>query len=266
MSEKHILDPIIPWVGGKRWLREKVAIAYRKSKAEHYLEPFGGGLACAFEVDTDNVIVNDINSHLVNMYKQIAGGNLKVDKSDFDNYCYIRNRDALNEMIKSTDMNSPEAAKIFYLVMRKAFNGLCRYNGLGEFNSSEGDKKLHLQYDFSEHEKEFKKWRFESKDVCSLDVPQSTFIFFDSPYDDVFSGYWKDKFTKDDFIRSLEWAVNTNQPILLTNKNTDFVLKTLKSYGFKYMVIEKRYSVSGVSKGRTKTNEVVAWKNMRKPF
>lgn len=266
MENKEVLEPIIPWVGGKRWLREKVALAYKKSNSEYYVEPFCGGLSCALEAGADKVIINDINSHLINLYKQIAGGHVVINQNDYDDYNYIALREELNRLIFNDEMNTPYAAKVFYLVMRKAFNGLCRYSRKGKFNSPEGDKKLFLHSDFNDYQKIFKDWRFVSSDVCELIIPKNSFIFFDSPYDDTFSSYWKLRFTKEDFVRSVEWAVSTNCPILLTNKNTDFVLKTLRKYGFKYMIVDKKYSISGKSNGRVKTNEVIAWKNMRKPF
>lgn len=266
MDNDLVLDPIIPWVGGKRWLREKVAIAFKKSKAEYYVEPFCGGLACALEVNADKTIINDINFHLINLYQQIANDAVIIEKSDKEDYNYLALRDELNRLIIAGEMNTPYAAKIFYLVMRKAFNGLCRYSNTGKFNTTEGSKKLHIHDNFFEYTEIFKTWSFQSVDVCSLIVPKNSFIFFDSPYDETFCGYWKLKFSKEDFVRSVEWAVNTGEPILLTNNNTDFVLGVLKKYGFKYMIIDKHYSVAGGAKGRGKINEVIAWKNMRKPF
>ncbi|GHD63906.1 DNA adenine methylase [Jeongeupia chitinilytica] len=64
-------SPIIPWLGGKRRLAEKLFPLFPPH--ECYVEPFAGGAALFFmrPVPAKTEVLNDINGELVNLYRVV---------------------------------------------------------------------------------------------------------------------------------------------------------------------------------------------------
>lgn len=62
--------PFIKWAGGKRQLlpqiKELMPAEYNK-----YFEPFVGGGALFFELQPKKAVINDTNTALINVYKQV---------------------------------------------------------------------------------------------------------------------------------------------------------------------------------------------------
>lgn len=104
-----------------------------------WVEPFLGSGVVAFNCPNriKNVIVNDINPHIINLYKQIAYGlitpelvetvfhyhNDELLKGGYDYYNKIKDR--FNEHFDPMD---------FLFLTRTGFNGVMRFNGSGKWN------------------------------------------------------------------------------------------------------------------------------------
>jgi len=62
--------PIIPWIGGKRRLAEKILPMFPEHTC--YVEPFAGGAALFFMKEPSKVeVLNDINGDLINLYRVV---------------------------------------------------------------------------------------------------------------------------------------------------------------------------------------------------
>jgi len=104
-----------------------------------WVEPFLGSGVVAFNCPNriSKVIVNDINPHIINLYKQIAYGlitpemvetvfhyhNDELLKGGYDYYNKIKDR--FNEHFDPMD---------FLFLTRTGFNGVMRFNGSGKWN------------------------------------------------------------------------------------------------------------------------------------
>ena len=142
------MKPVIKWAGGKRQLLPFINEMLPKEFNDYY-EPFAGGLAVLFELKPNNATVNDINSELVNLYKQIKQNPNEVmnfvseiDKNhelseDCKEY-YYNQRDLFNEGMNT---NSIEQAARFIYINKHAFNGLYRVNSNGLYNVPFNTKK-----------------------------------------------------------------------------------------------------------------------------
>jgi DNA adenine methylase len=65
-----MVNPIIPWVGGKRRLAKRILPMFPNH--ECYVEPFAGGAALFFMKEQSDVeVLNDINGELVNLYRVV---------------------------------------------------------------------------------------------------------------------------------------------------------------------------------------------------
>lgn len=65
------MDPIVPWMGGKRRLADRIFPLFPRHSC--YCEPFAGGAALYFlrPVPADVEVLNDINGDLVNLYRVV---------------------------------------------------------------------------------------------------------------------------------------------------------------------------------------------------
>ena len=122
--------PILKWAGGKRQLIPEL-INFIPRKFNNYVEPFVGGGALYFYLARKNSIINDSNSEVINLYKEISKNpemiikGLKNYKNDEDFYYNVRKSIPNSKLSK--------AIRTIYL-NRTCFNGLYRVNKKGEFN------------------------------------------------------------------------------------------------------------------------------------
>lgn len=195
------MEPILKWAGGKRRLlqdlEQRLPALVKSNEKFDYCEPFFGGGALLFEViskyNTNQVLINDINSRLVNFYVQtkkkpdallneiqslIASFNKTRDKKEF--YYDIR-----SEFNKTSD--HIQEASMLYLLNKSCFNGIYRENKNGQFNVPFGNKEsvsidsdnLYLvsRY-FNKANVEIRNSSFE--EIILSTAP--TFYFLDPPY------------------------------------------------------------------------------------
>jgi DNA adenine methylase len=145
--------PFLKWAGGKGRLLSDIekSLPYDFNiQFDTYIEPFVGGGAVLFWIldkfpNIKNVIINDINSDLINVYKVIKKKPakliqyLKVLQDEFHsfefddegrkNYYYEK-----RSLFNSRNSSDLEQAGIFIFLNRTCFNGLYRVNKKNEFN------------------------------------------------------------------------------------------------------------------------------------
>ncbi len=270
--KNNVVEPVVNWAGGKRWLKQVVEEFYINSGKEHYIEPFAGGMAAALHIKPEVCTINDINKHLILFYKLVAKGGLTIKPSEFGvvngevlpKYKYEQLRDKFNKLIKEGNDDTEEAAILFYILMRTGFNGLCRFNKKGLFSTPWGQKKAYVGKSFSEHEDVIKNWNFISQDFQEI-VVDDAFNFIDSPYDESFTQYWQTNFRDKDQERVIEWAYDSKSPFLLTNSATPFIEQLIKEAKFEYRIITKRHIIGADPKSRALKPEIIAWRGVKAP-
>lgn len=142
-----MIRPFIKWAGGKSRILPQ--LLQHLPKADCLVEPFVGGAAVFLNTDYRRYVLADINPDLINLYRVAAryphqliddARSLFKDGNNAKHYAEIRA--AFNES-RSTpgtmqpEYNLPRAASFLYL-NRHGYNGLCRYNLKGEYNSPFG--------------------------------------------------------------------------------------------------------------------------------
>ena len=144
MNKKNLIIPPIKIQGKKTKLVERIMeIAQDQLDAnpniDTWVEPFLGSGVVAFNCPNriKNVIVNDINPHIIKFYKGVANGfvrpdnirevfsehNQKLIKGGNDYYNDIKDR--FNQTFDTMD---------FLFLTRTGFNGVMRFNGSGKWN------------------------------------------------------------------------------------------------------------------------------------
>jgi DNA adenine methylase len=153
--------PILKWVGGKRQLLDELNECFPE-RYNDYHEPFFGGGALFFDLQPSAGSINDVNTRLMNFYRQVRDNpNKLIDRlqqfeppeSDPDNDLifsktnrkgrqiknyYYQQRELFNNRPYGDSYDSlTEAALLMYL-NRTCYNGLYRENSDGGFNTPIG--------------------------------------------------------------------------------------------------------------------------------
>lgn len=261
-SQFEILKPPLKWAGGKRWLLPHIASVWRLHENRRYVEPFCGGLSVPLGLRPRRALLNDLNSHLINFYRQIQRGLRMSIDARYDAALFYAHRARFNELISKGAAETAEAAQLFYYLNRTCYNGLCRFNRNGEFNVPFGKyKTVNYATDFIDYQKMLSAWEFTSVDLEKLEIERGDFVYADPPYDVEFTTYSSGGFSWDDQVRTAEWLAKHRGPVLLSNQATPRIARLYRQLGFrlKFLDAPRRISSNG---SRVPAREVLAMKNL----
>lgn len=197
------VKPFIKWAGGKSQLLKEIRKKYPE-RIERYCEPFVGGGAVLLDVlanfQPKEVLINDINAELINLYIQIRDNvellisNLSkfqelywtMDESNRKVF-YIKQRERFNYGIQSGNISEAEIAYLFIFLNKTCFNGLYRVNKKGLFNVPIGSYKKPLICD-TDNLRLVSSLLQNVKIICgdyseTADfINENTFVYIDPPY------------------------------------------------------------------------------------
>jgi len=269
------LEPILRWAGGKRkhkWLFDAITKVFNPHK-NRLVEPFAGGLSIALGVNPRWALLNDANPYLINLYRQIKNG-LTLDpkfRAEVGRADYLDNREWFNN---SKDLLGWHGnfkvdkvlAELFYYLNRTGYNGLCRFNSSGGYNTPYGNlPKPKLDHDFEAYRDRFQDWVFTSMDFADIQVFQNDIVVADPPYD-VAEG--KDKhdyvaggFSWADQVRLADWLESANVPVFACNLATDRIIKLYTDRGFDIQFVNAPRAIA-CNGDRSKVREILATKNL----
>ena len=224
--------PFVKWAGGKRALITKILPLIPLSAIANYHEPFvgGGALFFALESRLKKAWLSDANVQLMITYKVVkddVDGLINALKTHANKHCkkyYMK--------VRATDTKSgiEEAAKFIYL-NRTCYNGLYRVNSKDKFNVPMGDYSKPLICDednlraVSEAlQKANVKWR----DYAKTSPSAGDVIYCDPPYDETYNGYTRIRFNgKEQRLlanKATEWS-NAGAVVIISNSATDLIRK-----------------------------------------
>lgn len=196
------VKPFVKWAGGKSQLLNEIRTKYPQ-KIERYCEPFVGGGAVLLDILANfspvEVMINDINSALVNTYRQVQNNieplisRLEVMQTEFwaadsekRKTIYSQKRELFNDLVNDNE-DSLEKAALFIFLNKTCFNGLYRVNRKGQFNVPIGSYKMppicdaeNLRY-VSKLLQNVKIKCGDYKD-CADFIDGNTFVYIDPPY------------------------------------------------------------------------------------
>jgi DNA adenine methylase len=255
-------QPALKWAGGKRWLLPELRTIYAGHTQRRLVEPFVGGLAVALGLMPKRAVLNDLNPHLINFYKQLQKGLPVRLAMHNDRDHFYAARDRFNKLILDSDYQGAEAAQLFYYLNRTAFNGLCRFNSKGLFNVPFGRyKTINYREDFSEYTACLRNWRFTQGDFERIPLADDDFLYADPPYDVEFTRYSQIDFKWEDQIRLAEWLAAHKGPVLISNQATPRVQKLYRGLGFRLKILSAPRLISCTG-DRSRAHEVLALKNL----
>lgn len=207
-------------------------------------------------------VLNDVNPHLINFYRQLKNGFVSSLQAKNDETYYYERRSQFNKLLKEGKGDTPEAAELFYYLNRTGFNGLCRFNQSGEFNVPFGQyKTINYRIDFREYRDVFAKWEFTFGHFESVPLHAHDFVYADPPYDVEFRHYSQGGFAWDEQVATAQWLSRHKGPVILANQATERIVDLYRDLGYSltFLRAPRRISCNG---DRTPAAEVLALRNL----
>lgn len=258
------LSPPLKWAGGKRWLVPKLRTLLEGLNGR-LVEPFCGGLSVTLGLNPERALLNDVNPHLINFYRWLTVGlTLPFQPSDNDEQIYYTHRERFNHLIQSGQIDTMEAAGLFYYLNRTGYNGLSRFNSKGLYNVPFGTYKT-INYmttaEAAVYRAVLEQWTFTSGDFSELALLPDDILYLDPPYDVEFTQYSGDKFLWADQIRLVEWLKDKPNPIVISNQATPRIQELYQDHGYALEVIAAPRRINSTG-DRTPAAEVIATRNL----
>lgn len=258
----HHHRPPLKWAGGKRWQVPHVRRIWLGHEHRRLVEPFCGGLAIALGLMPQRALLNDVNAHLINFYRHLKRGfviRLPMENHGETYYAY---RQLFNALLAAGRSHTAEAASLFYYLNRTGYNGLCRFNGSGEYNVPFGSyARIAYTRDFMAYKPVLARWEFSSVDFETLSLRPDDFVYADPPYDVPFTQYARGRFTWDDQVRAAEWLARHPGPVVLANQATPRVVSLYRKLGYRvrFLTAPRMIACTG---SRTPAREVLATRHL----
>jgi DNA adenine methylase len=257
------LPPPLKWAGGKRWQVQHLRKYWEPHKNRRLVEPFCGGLAVTLGLNPHRALLNDVNPHVINLYRWLKRGLDTSETMENNSAAYYAARVRFNHLLQNGESESAEAASLFYYLNRTGYNGLCRFNNQGGFNVPFGRYKTigYHRIEFSKYKPVFARFEFTNTDFAALPLNDDDFIYADPPYDVEFTQYSKGGFGWEEQERAAKWLSKHAGPVVLSNQWTDRIVKLYKSLGFKVSALQAPRLISCTG-DRTPAKEVLATRNL----
>ena len=273
--------PFLKWAGNK--FRVLPNLLPHIGNPKKYIEPFGGSLSVALNINAEEYILNDINQDLYSLYTNIDEEFVDECKELFTGENNTKEKYLELRKLFNSIGDCRERAKLFLYLNKHAFNGLSRYNSKGEYNvpygrigkdSKTGEKKITEAY-FPEQELNHFRDVFLTQKVnffntCFSDeslyqnIESGDVVYFDPPYVPAsetasFTDYAKEGFTYDQQVQLAELAeslCNRCAKVIISNHDTPVSRQLYKNA--QIYPIEVRRSISAKSSSRKKAKELIA--------
>lgn len=263
--------PFLKWPGGKYRLLDK--IGNRLPHGRRLIEPFVGSGAVFINMDYSRYLLGDGNEDLIQLFTTLKQGG-----EDFIEYCaefftpefnteevYYQSRLTFNH-ISHSDYKSA----LFIYLNRHCYNGLCRYNSKGQFNTPFGRyKKPYFPRDemrsFIRASKQAKFIHSHFTDTMAR-ARKGDVVYCDPPYVPLsatanFTDYFAGGFNADDQVQLAESAARLSRkgiPVVISNHNTPFTRELYKDAGARTHRFQVRRTISCNAQNRSNVSELLA--------
>lgn len=280
--------PFLKWAGGKGQLLSVIS-ENLPLEIETYIEPFVGSGAVLFNILNERpgvkrVIINDINSDLINTYKVIKDNcgelisilqTLQEDNNKKDAEGKAILFYSMREEYNLRQSSNIRMAALFIFLNRTCFNGLYRVNAKNQFNVPCGkyaNPKICDADNLMAVSSVLGKVELFNGDYEALTdyCKKGSFVYLDPPYKPIsetssFNSYSADKFDDDEQVRlklfcdkiasqGANFMLSNSDPQSVNSEN-DFFDKLYKEYHIRR--VQARRNINSVSSGRGVVNELL---------
>ena len=252
------MNPLLKWVGGKRWQLPLLRLYYNRDR--RLVEPFCGGLSIALGLEPKLALLNDINPHLINFYKQVQHG-VPIDTGHPPQAdTYYEMRDTFNCLVRDHVSAPNTEAMLFFALNHWGFNGLWRVNKSGLCNVPPRPVLRPLPTPpWHEYTEKFNHWMFTCSDFERLNLCSTDFVYCDPPYHETYSGYDAAGFNLGDHVRLFNWVRKHPGPACICNAMTPQMTSLYEDGGWNWVELESRQQMQA-SRGRVdRVPEILAF-------
>lgn len=250
---------------------ERICAALRPGK--RLVEPFTGSAAVFLNTDYKEYLLADTNPDLINLYRQMIG-----EGESFIAYCrrfftpagntadrYYELRDAFNACREPRRRSA-----LFLYLNRHCYNGLCRYNSRGEFNTPFG---RYVRPYFPEREmRSFIERARRAKFLnCSFEetmerARRGDIVYCDPPYAPLsrtahFTDYHTGGFDWDDQERlaaAAAAAASRGARVVISNHDTRAIRRLYQDLGAHITPFKVQRNISCMADRRERVGELLA--------
>ncbi|EJT6154247.1 Dam family site-specific DNA-(adenine-N6)-methyltransferase [Clostridium perfringens] len=265
------MKPILKYRGGKSKEIPEI-LRHIPKNYNRYIEPFFGGGALYFYLENKNSIINDINTRLINFYRDVANNyedmRVQLDKL---HKIYERNQrqyeelkainpdvrvENLNEnlfyemrdLFNNNTTNKYLDSVIYFFINKTAYSGMIRYNKKGEFNVPFGRyKNMNTRLLTNNHHKLLrtaKIYNTSYQDIFNM-AEENDFMFLDPPYDCQFTDYGNgNEFTEEDHRELSEAFRNLRCKALMVVSKTPLMEELYADFIVNDATYDKVYGVN----------------------
>lgn len=253
------------------WILEHVSL----NESGTWIEPFMGSGVVGFNMRPQRAIFNDINPHIVNLYKTIQNGEITsaiakefltregITLKERGEAHYYEIRERFNKTGNALD---------FLFLNRASFNGVMRFNKSGKFNVPFGHKperfaqayvtKICNQVKYVSQATSMYAWNFVCSDfrLVLANAAENDLIYCDPPYIGRHTDYFNSWSEKDEQDLYELLAVTKAKFILSTwHSNQYRTNSALEKYAQKFTVFTREhfYHVGASEKNRNPMLEAI---------
>lgn len=264
------MKPFLKWAGGKYSQLDQILPLI--PKAERLIEPFVGAGSVFLNAGVKEVLINDLNPDLINLYNVLRhhGSNFIDEVEVLCNAITSEKMyNSLRDRFNTREYSAYSMAAFFLALNRTGYNGMCRYNEERYFNIPWGKKAAAFPRDELEAfvSAGFKLNTFSTDFASVMALSRSgDVIFCDPPYQpmpgkDGFTTYSGKKFEFEDQIRLAEIAVQVKQrgvTTVITNSSAPKLIDLYNKHGFRILPLKARRSIAAKAESRGEVEDIIA--------
>ena len=242
------------------------------------IEPFVGSGAVFLNTDYASYLLADANPDLIDLYSRLA-----EEETDFISYCsrFFNHRTNTREYYYAyrkefnKTRNARRKSALFLYLNRHGYNGLCRYNGKGEFNTPFGryDKPYFPEKEMREFVRRAGRVTLQQDpfDATMADAQPGDAVYCDPPYVPLsatahFTGYHAGGFTWEDQVRLADLAcklADRRVQVVISNHDTEEIQDLYETRGARISRFKVRRNISRDGDNRKEVGELLAVFNPR---
>lgn len=258
------MNTILKWAGSKSRIMPE--LNKHLPVGARLVEPFAGSCAVMMNTEYDAYLVADINPDLINLYRQVKDLSPQFTALAFRTFAHNRTEESYY-LIREMFNHHPglpllERAVYFLYLNRNGYRGMCRYNQKGHFNVPYGNYTapyfpLAEITAFAEKAQRATFICADFSETLSMVKPGDV-VYCDPPYDETFTAYHGDGFTRDKQyeLASLLCGVAEQNSVIASNSNTSLVKSLYRHFDLHQITAPRSIGVaSGTGK---KAEEIIA--------
>lgn len=268
--------PFLKWPGGKYRLLDHLHKALggpAKQAGQKLIEPFVGSAAVFLNTGFDRYLLADNNPDLINLYEDLRNG-----RDDFISDCaalFVPENNNASRYYQlrrefNTGTSRTRKSALFLYLNRHGYNGLCRYNARGEYNTPFGQmiRPYFPRREMQAFIEQARRARFRQQNFreTMLSARRGDIVYCDPPYAPLsrtasFTDYHAGGFNwshQEILAKTAARLARRGVRVIISNHDTAAIRELYKSHGARLSKLSVRRSISCNGARRALVGEIIA--------